>query len=425
MKQLHKTTQKEKALLVVVYEQKEPWSKEALATEFENLVTSTGIEVSNLVFVKLSLPNPQFYIGKGKVAELSELVAREKVSVVIFDNNLNFTQQRNLEEALNAKTIDRTQLILDIFAKHAQTQEGILQVELAQHEYLLPRLRGKGIMLSRLGGGIGTRGPGEKKLEVDRRRILDRISKLKKDLKLVRQHRSTMRKKRQKEGIATCSLVGYTNAGKTTLFNNLCQSSQTTSLALFTTLDTVTRSISLEANFKVVLSDTVGFIYKLPLNLIEAFKATLEELHYADVLLHVIDASSKDILQIKKPVDLILKELGLDEKSIILVFNKIDKISKEQEVVLGNKYPEAIFISAENNIGLDILREEIYKNIFKDTVEAVVRVPFERMDMVQYFHKNCQVIKNIYQESEVVYWIRTKKDKLDYLKRQGLKVREV
>ena len=140
MKQLHKTTQKEKALLVVVYEQKEPWSKEALATEFENLVTSTGIEVSNLVFVKLSLPNPQFYIGKGKVAELSELVAREKVSVVIFDNNLNFTQQRNLEEALNAKTIDRTQLILDIFAKHAQTQEGILQVELAQHEYLLPNI---------------------------------------------------------------------------------------------------------------------------------------------------------------------------------------------------------------------------------------------------------------------------------------------
>ena len=425
MKQLHKTTQKEKALLVVVYQQQEPWSKEALAAEFKNLVESTGMEVLNLVFVRLSLPNPRFYIGKGKVTELSELVAGEKVSVIIFNNNLNFTQQRNLEEALKAKTIDRTQLILDIFAKHAQTQEGILQVELAQHEYLLPRLRGKGIMLSRLGGGIGTRGPGEKKLEVDRRRILDRISKLKKDLKLVRQHRSTMRKKRQKEGIATCSLVGYTNAGKTTLFNNLCQSSQATSSALFTTLDTVSRSIDLEANFKVVLSDTVGFIYKLPPDLIEAFKATLEELHHADILLHVVDVSFKDILQIKKPVDLILKELGLDEKSIILVFNKIDKIPKEKEVILGNKYPKAIFISARNNIGLDILREEIYKNIFKDTIEAVVRVPFGRMDMVQYFHKNCQVLKNVYQESEAVYWIRTKKDKLDYLKRQGLKVKEV
>jgi len=381
--------------------------------------------LADLVFVKLTTPNPQFYIGKGKVGELAELVLQCGASVVIFNSDLNFTQQRNLEEVIGVKTIDRTQLILDIFAKHAQTQEGILQVELAQLEYLLPRLRGKGIMLSRLGGGIGTRGPGEKKLEVDRRRISDKINRLKKDLQLVRQHRSTMRKKRQKEQIATCSLVGYTNAGKTTLFNTLCTGHQITSQALFTTLDTVTRNINLGTDFKVVLSDTVGFIYKLPPNLIEAFKATLEELHYADVLIHVIDSTIRDVSKIKKPVDLILKELELDSKPTILIFNKIDKAIPEQLNILSSKYPDGIFISAKNNIGLDILKDEIYKNIFKDIVEVVVRVPFDKMGVVKYFHQNCQVLKKNYQETEAVYWLKIQKDKLAYFEKEGLEVKQV
>ena len=410
---------------MVVRHYQEPWSREALAAEFKALVRSAKIEVVDLAFVKLSKPNPQFYIGKGKVEELAEIVAEEGASVVIFNSDLNFTQQRNLEEVLTVKTIDRTQLILDIFAKHAQTQEGILQVELAQLEYLLPRLRGKGIMLSRLGGGIGTRGPGEKKLEVDRRRISERIGRLKKDLKLVRQHRSTMRKKRQKEQIATCSLVGYTNAGKTTLFNALCSGHQTTSQALFTTLDTVTRNVNLGADFKIVLSDTVGFIYRLPPNLIEAFKATLEELRYASVLIHVIDVNVKDISQIKKPVDLILKELELDEKPIVLVFNKIDKISPEQLNILSSKYPESTFISAKNNIGLDRLKDAIYKNTFKDIIEVVVRVPFEKMGAVKYFHENCQVLKKNYQETEAIYWLRIRKDKLVYFEKEGLRVKEI
>ena len=190
----------------------------------------------------------------------------------------------------------------------------------------MSRLRGKGILLSRLGGGIGTRGPGEQKLEVDRRRISERIIRLKRDSKLIKQHRDTIRKKREKEKIITCSLVGYTNAGKTTLFNTLVKSKQVTSSDLFTTLDTVTRTLDLGSNLKVVLSDTVGFIYKLPPNIIEAFKATLEELNHADVLLHVIDASSRDVAKLKRSVDSILTDLKLDEKPTINVFNKIDQV---------------------------------------------------------------------------------------------------
>jgi len=419
---MHEIIKKETALLVVVIEQREPWSSEALAAEFKSLVVSTGIEVVDLVFVRLSKINPSFYIGRGKVEELA--AALEGVDVIIFNNNLNFTQQRNLEDILGRKTIDRTQLILDLFAKHAQTREGILQVELAQLNYLMPRLRGKGIMLSRLGGGIGTRGPGEKKLEVDRRRISNHIIYLKKDLRLIKQHRDVMRKKREKERINICSLVGYTNAGKTTLFNALTQSSQTTSSALFTTLDAVTHVFPLRSNSKTVLSDTVGFIYNLPPNLIEAFKATLEELHYANVLLHVIDAASRNISQVKKTVDSLLKELGLESKFKITVFNKIDELSEQEVGNLKSKYPQAVFISAARNIGLEVLKEEIYKNIFQDAIEVVVRLPFDRMDIVNYLHEHCEVLKVSYQK-EAVYWVKMSKHELSYIEKQGLKIKEI
>jgi len=419
---MHEIIKKETALLVVVIEQKEPWSPEALAAEFRSLVVSTGIEVVDLIFVRLSKINPSLYIGRGKVEELA--AALEDVDVIIFNNNLNFTQQRNLEDILGRKTIDRTQLILDLFAKHAQTREGILQVELAQLNYLMPRLRGKGIMLSRLGGGIGTRGPGEKKLEVDRRRIFDHIIYLKKNLKLIKQHRNVMRKKREKERISICSLVGYTNAGKTTLFNALTQSSQAASSSLFTTLDTVTHVFPLRSNLKTILSDTVGFIYNLPPNLIEAFKATLEELHYADVLLHIIDAANQNISQTKKTVDSLLKELGLESKFKITVFNKIDELSEQEVGNLKSKYPQAVFISAAKNIGLEALKEEIYKNIFQDAVEVVVRLPFDRMDIVNYLHKHCEVLKVSYQK-EAVYWVKMNKHELSYIEKQGLKTKEI
>jgi len=422
---MHETVKKERALLVVVKEPKELWSFDDLASEFKNLVLSSGIEVSEVVLVKLIKPNPSLYIGKGKVEEIAQIVAESDINVVIVNNNLNFTQQRNLEEILTVKVIDRTQLILDIFARHASSQEGVLQVELAQLQYLLPRLRGKGIVLSRLGGGIGTRGPGEKKLEVDRRKISDRIARLKKELKNLKQHHEVMRKRRDKAKEYMCSLVGYTNAGKTTLFNVLAESKQAESPSLFTTLDTVTRKFPLEGKPEVVLSDTVGFIYNLPPHLIESFKTTLDELQYADILLHLVDASSKNLLQVKKAVDQILVDLKLDPKPVITVFNKIDKISPSDLKFLKSDYPEGIFISAKSNSGLDRLKQEILSNISKDTLEVIVKVPFANMNIINYLHSNCEVLKNTCDQKEAVYWLRLKKDKLAYIKKQGLVVKEV
>lgn len=422
---MHETVKKEKALLVLAQEQKEPWSREDLAAEFQALVSSTGIEIEKLVSFNLHQPNPRLYIGKGKVQELLAIVNETGISVVIFNNNLHVSQQRNLEDIFGVKTIDRTQLILDIFAKHAQTQEGILQVELAQLEYLMPRLRGKGIMLSRLGGGIGTSGPGEKKLEIDRRRIAERIYHLKEELDKVRQHRMVIRKKREKNKTAVCSLVGYTNAGKTTLFNFLTQDSQTTSLTLFTTLDTVSRSFTLFDKTPVILSDTVGFIYKLPPYLVESFKATLEELHHSDVLLHLIDSSSKNILQIKKAVDQTLKELDLESKPTITVFNKIDMVPEDTLKNLRQEYPEAVFISAAQGSNILDLKKIIYEKINRGYFEGILRLPFNRMDIINYLHKNCEILKVTYQKEEAVYWIRTKPENINYLKKQGLTIKEI
>ena len=422
---MYDTAKKETALLVIVKERKEPFSDEELAQEFENLTLSAGVGVQEVVIVNLHKPNPSTYIGKGKVQELAELVAAEDANVVIFNSNLNSTQQRNLEDVFKVKVIDRTQLILDIFAKHAHSQEGICQVELAQSEYLLPRLRGKGIMLSRLGGGIGTRGPGETKLEVDRRGISERIFRLKKELKSIKQHHDVTRKKRDKAQSHMCSLVGYTNAGKTTLFNALTKDAQVTSSTLFTTLDTVSRKFDLRPKHTVVLSDTVGFIYKLPPYLIEAFKTTLDELQYADVLIHLIDASSKNILQLKKTVDSILDELKLSSKATLTVFNKIDKVEPQDIKYLRQEYPESIFISAKSQEGLESLRDEICQHIYKDTLEVIVKVPFSRMDIVNYFHQNCEVLKTSYQENEAIFWLRLKRDNLAYLQKQGLNIKEV
>jgi len=423
-KGMHQTEKKEKALLVVSKAFDEAWSKEALDQEFKSLVTSAGVEALEIISFNLGKINPAFYIGKGKVEEIANKVAEIKANVVIFNSNLNFTQQRNLEDVLGVKSIDRTQLILDIFARHAQTQEGILQVELAQLEYLLPRLRGKGIALSRLGGGIGTRGPGEKKLEIDKRRITDRIGYLKKDLKLIVSYRATQRKKREKQGVNTCSLVGYTNAGKTTLFNALSGDQQRISSVLFTTLDTVTRTLGLRGNSKIVLSDTVGFIYKLPLKLIDAFKATLEELNYADLILHVIDSGNSEIEKIKDSVEATLKNLKLEGKPTIVIFNKIDTIPYYKIEYLKEKYPESIFVSAFKGEGLENLKEEMHSRVFKDMVEVVVEVPFNRMDISSFLHDKCEVLGVEYRGECAIFKIRSRKPRLEYLKKNGLKVKE-
>lgn len=424
-KNMHQTESKEKALLVVSKAADEVWSQEALGQELKSLVSSAGVEVLEVISFNLGKINPAFYIGKGKVEEVADKVREINANVVIFNSDLHFAQQRNLEDTLGVKTIDRTQLILDIFARHAQTQEGILQVELAQLEYLLPRLRGQGIALSRLGGGIGTRGPGEKKLEVDKRRITDHIGYLKKDLKLIISYRATQRKKREKQGVNTCSLVGYTNAGKTTLFNALSGDHQRTSSILFTTLDTVARTLNLSKNLKIVLSDTVGFIYKLPLKLIDAFKATLEELNYADVILHVIDAGNGDIEKIKNSVEETLKNLKLDTKPTIVIFNKIDTIPYYRVEQLKEKYPESIFVSALKTEGLENLKDQMQGLVFKDMVEADVDVPFDRMDISSYLHDQCEVLDTEYLQEKVIFKIRAKMDKLAYIKKKGFEVKEV
>lgn len=419
------TKKSEKSLLVVAKTPDEKWSRQMLASEFKALVLSTGIEVTEVLTCNLHQPNPSFYIGKGKVSELKDIVNQGEVDVVIFDNNLNYSQQRNLEGILEVKTLDRTQLILDIFAKHAKTREGSLQVELAQLEYLLPRLRGKGVMLSRLGGGIGTVGPGETKLEVDRRKILDRIARLNKEIKEVSRHRGLARQKRQRQEVPVCSLVGYTNAGKTTLLNLLTKSGQKVSSDMFTTLDTVSRKIKIKEAMEVVISDTVGFIYKLPPNLIEAFKATLEELHYSDLLLHVVDISSPNIEQIQQAVGKILEELKLKEKETLLVFNKIDKVEAAIVEKMERRYPEAVFLSASRGEGLDFLEREIYRRLSGSFSEVIAEVPMGRMDIINFLHQNSQVLKTNYKIKSVSCWLRISKTKLPFLKKQGIKFKHL
>lgn len=424
---MYKTQKTEKALLVVVMLEQEKgiWPYEEIAEEFKSLVRSTGIEVHNVIQVKRKEVHPAIYIGKGKTEEIAQIVREEEINVVIFNNNLKFTQQRNLEDILGVKTIDRTQLILDIFAHHAHTQEGILQVELAQLDYLLPRLRGKGIMLSRLGGGIGTRGPGEKELEYDRRRITDRIARLKKELGQVRIRREVMRKKREKEHINMCSLVGYTNAGKSTLLNALCGDSQKTSKQLFTTLDPVTRTFLLPNNQKAAISDTVGFIYKLPPHLVESFKATLEELHYADVLLHVVDGSNKNYPKLIDAVNVILEELALREKPLILVFNKIDLLDEESAAAFKRKYPDAVFVSALHKKELSALLEKMQEILYADAATVVAKVPFTQMDMVDWLYKHAEVKKVEYKEREAVALAVIKKSLCVYLEKKGIPFKKV
>ncbi len=424
---MFETHKEERALLILVSarEQENSWPIEDQKDEFKNLVLSTGIRVEDLIVVKRKNFTPGLYIGKGKAFELAQRVQELDVDVVIFDNNLTFTQQRDLEDVLGVKTIDRTQLILEIFAHHAHTQEGALQVELAQLNYLLPRLKGKGIVLSRLGGGIGTRGPGEKKLEVDKRQISDRIVRLKKALEKVRGHRDTQRKKRRKEGIAACSLVGYTNAGKSTLLNALTDAGQKTSNSFFTTLDPISRSISLLSHTEVIISDTVGFIYKLPPNLIEAFKATLEELYYTDILLHIVDASNKNYKKLITVVNSILKELNLEEKSEILVFNKIDRVREEEVSRLELLYPEAVFISSLRKTNLNSLIDKIAHILVVNTKQVIIKFPFDKMKILDYLYKISNVLKVEYTPDKVVALVKIKTNLLPSLREEDVEVKEI
>ena len=305
------------------------WPLEDSLEELSLLARTAGAEVAGRITQRLKAPNPAYFIGRGKLEEIIRLREELRYDLVIFDDELSPAQQRNLEKILEVKVIDRTALILDIFARRAQTHEGRLQVELAQHEYLLSRLAGLWPHLERLGGGIGTRGPGEKQLETDRRLIERRIQRLRKEIESVRKHRALYRRRRSKAGIPIVALVGYTNAGKSTLLNTLGHAHVLVEDKLFATLDPVTRRLTLPDGRKVLLTDTVGFIQKLPPMLVAAFKATLEELSEADLLLHLVDVTHKNAVQQARTVEEVLTELGLGGKPRLLALNKIDLLAKE------------------------------------------------------------------------------------------------
>ncbi len=365
--------QPERAFLITVAtkESVQIVSAEASQTELAQLVKSAGGEVVGKAIQRLDNPTKALYLGKGKLDELVELKNELHFDTVVFDDELTPVQQRNLEEAFQVKVIDRVALILDIFAKRAMTREGKLQVELAQHQYLLPRLAGQWSHLERLGGGIGTRGPGESQLETDRRLIERRIHRLSAEVDKISQQRYLYRQRRQKSGIPIIALVGYTNAGKSTLLNALSRANVASENKVFTTLDPTTRRIMLPDGHIALLSDTVGFIRKLPPNIIKAFRATLEELEEADLLLNIIDFSSPYAAEENHAVENILKDMGLQEKPRITVLNKIDaapgmdKNWTEQEAMkylLNNQTDvdeNMFFVSATKKWGLTILLTHI------------------------------------------------------------------
>lgn len=329
-------------------------------------------------------------IGKGKINELALVVQSKNVDIAIYDDELTASEANMLEKELGVPVIDRTQLILDIFAMRAATKEGKMQVELAQLQYRLTRLKGEGIALSRQGGGIGTRGPGEEKLETDRRHINRRIYELKSQLALLSQRRGLMRKQRKKQELVQIALVGYTNAGKSTLLKALSGSEVFCEDKLFATLDPLTRRCTLDKGVEVLVTDTVGFIKKLPHHLVEAFRSTLEEAVFADILLHVCDGSSDELYQQIQAVEEVLTQIGASNIPTICVVNKSDAITEEQPVKNG------VYISAKNGQGLDELKQTIISEIKKMRQDATVVVPYSRGDVLSYIHSKCKVIAEEY-----------------------------
>jgi GTPase len=352
-----------------------PAGPEESLAELASLARGAGATILDRMIQTRPVPDAATLIGSGKVNELKDLVASLDADVVLFDHDLSPTQQRNLERALDLKVIDRTQLILDIFARRARTREGQLQVELAQLSYLLPRLTGRGLEMSRLGGGIGTRGPGETQLETDRRRIFRRTRKIKEDLERVRRHRSVQRGQRSAVPLATAVLVGYTNAGKSSLFNRLTGAGVVADARMFATLDPTIRSLALPSNRRVLLSDTVGFIRDLPTPLIKAFRATLEEVVEASLLIHVVDASSPRASGEASQVQKVLAELGCQTTPQLLVLNKADLLSMAAPRIAGGHLRE-VTVSALTGEGLDGLLAAIDEALPVDPVTRVsLRIP--------------------------------------------------
>ncbi len=368
--------------------------------ELEELVKTAGGEVVCTVIQNKSDIEAATYMGIGKLEEIKMAVEALEADMVVFDDELSPVQIRNISDFIGVKILDRSTLILDIFAMRAKSGEGKLQVELAQLKYRLPRLRGLGNELSRTGAGIGTRGPGESRLENDRRHIRRRISALEEQIKELKKHRSLIRERREKDGVVTAALVGYTNAGKSTLLNLLTGSDVFAEDKLFATLDPTSRAIVLEDNRKILLVDTVGFIRKLPHNLIEAFKSTLEEAVVADILIHVIDASNEERDNHISVVESVLAEIGASDKPVIGVFNKCDKT--DEELIINNKYDANVCISAKYNKNTDKLITAISEVApgHKQRVRAII--PYSEGSLVNELHEHEKVISEEYSENGTV-----------------------
>ena len=373
-------------------------------TELALLADTAGLEVVGELTQKLDHPNVETYIGPGKVTELKALSEETLSQIILFDDELSPRHQRELEKSLgaNVRVLDRTALILDIFAQHAHTAEGMVQVELAQYEYLLPRLTGQWTHLARQAGGgggragsvggVGLRGPGETQLEVDRRAVRNRIAHLKRELEKVRAHRMRYRSQRKRSRIPTIALVGYTNAGKSTLLNQLTKSDVYVADQLFATLDPTTRHIELSGGYQALLTDTVGFIQKLPTTLIAAFHATLEEITEADLLLHVVDMSHSNALNQYQSVQKTLKEIGAGHIPTVTALNKIDRLNQPEvarETV--RKYPKAVAISARTEVGLPELLDLIKKELYETYTPILVRLPYQQGALISLFHEAGQV----------------------------------
>ncbi|HYT35097.1 MAG TPA: GTPase HflX [Ktedonobacteraceae bacterium] len=378
------------------------WSVEDSLSELKALASTAGADVVGTMIQRLHHPDVATYVGKGRAQELSEIEKQLAVDLVIFDDELSPSQQRNLEKILDARIIDRTALILDIFGQHARTREGRLQVELAQLEYRLPRLTGRGAGLTQqaggsrsagaagVGGAIGVRGPGETKLEMDRRRIRGRISDLREDIENVREQRLLHRQQRADQAIPVIAIVGYTNAGKSTLFNALTEAEVVAENKLFATLDPVTRHQLLPGNQEVLYTDTVGFIQKLPTRLIAAFRATLEEVKDADLLLEVVDVSHENAIEQSETVIDLLRDLQVGEKPRVTAMNKIDLLDDPSDLDLS-LYPNAAPVSALKRTGLNALREQIAR-VLADSMEVVqVLIPYAHSDLVELFHRKGRV----------------------------------
>ena len=389
----------EKVILVGVQEQDGDDTERSLK-ELEELVKTAGASAVGVVIQKRELIHPGTYVGKGKLEEIKELLWETEASGIVCDDELSPAQLGNLRDELDVKIMDRTLVILDIFAARATTSEGKIQVELAQLKYRQSRLTGLGTAMSRLGGGIGTRGPGEKKLEMDRRLIKGRIAQLNRELKEVKRHREVAREHRKKNRIPVIAIVGYTNAGKSTLLNTLTGAEVLSEDKLFATLDPTTRGLLLSGKQEVLLTDTVGFIRKLPHHLIEAFKSTLEEAKYADMILHVVDASNPEMDEQMYIVYEILKELGVTEKPIITAFNKQDRLSGD-EILRDFKADRTVGISAKTGKGLEELKAVIEELLREQKMAIEKLYTYEEAGQIQLIRKYGELIKEEYRENGI------------------------